>query len=375
MEPTATPRTTPAELQHARFMFNHLPTGSSKREEGPLSAVEQFGPNTHVPHSIATGLARLYREIYGNRYISPLYADPHRIAAEINEGRWHAFVGLDGDGKVAGQVGLMVRPDNTLELGRDVVDPSARLKGSYKQLVRTRARAIQDVIGQAGCSFDYQWAESVTGHEGSQRTYRNTLGFVPCGVGALKYPDVFGRGQRESVVLMVSIIDPTIRDNRPVFVPGSFDEIITDVFTSLGCRRTKRAQPIVPEGLHALRFTVRDKRQVGQIGFDFTLTERGAQFRLNQLDDLVNSIRGSDDVHHFSARMSLQDPRTPALVQLLSADGFTFSHVEPRKSGDLLEVQKLVGNEPIDVKLIDATMERMVRRIEQTRRSNRHHDA
>lgn len=377
MEPTVNSpvKTTPVELTSALFSKGRPHTSTSTKEEGPLSAVEQFGPTSQVPDSIASGLARLYREIYGDRYISPLYADPHRIAAEINEGRWHAFVGLDRDGNVAGQVGLMVRPDNTLELGRDVVDPSARLKGSYKQLVRTRARAIQDIITRAGRPFDYQWAESVTGHEGSQRTYRNTLGFVPCGVGALKYPDVFGRGQRESVVLMVSIIDPTIRNDRPVFVPGSFDEIITDVFVSLGCTRTKRTQPIAPEQLNALQFTVRDKRQVGQISFDFSSAEAGTRFPLKQIDDLVSSMRGSDDVHHFSARMSLQDPRTPALVQLLSADGFTFSHVEPRKGGDILEVQKLVGNEPIDVRLIDVAMERMVRRIEETRQSSRHQES
>lgn len=107
--------------------------------------MQHFGPGNHVDLETAGGIARLYKVIYGDRYISPLYSNPLRICAEINEGRWHAFVGFDVDGVVAGQVGLMIKADATLELGRDVVDPSARLRGSYKQLVRSREGFVDSI--------------------------------------------------------------------------------------------------------------------------------------------------------------------------------------------------------------------------------------
>jgi hypothetical protein len=208
----------------------------------------------------------------------------------------------------------------------------------------------------------------VTGHEGSQRTYKNTLGFVPCGIGALKYPDVFGRGQRESVVLMVKIVNPEIRCDRPLYVPGELNPLVGEIFNNLGCARTFEKTVVAPTGLDTLNFAVRDKRQVGQIGFDFCPEKTDAVHDVTMADDLVRTMRDEDDIHHFSARMSLQDPRTPALARLLAENGFTFSHIEPRGSRDILELQKIVGDEALDVKVIDEAMARMVAQIEATRR-------
>lgn len=372
MQPTHNPAAPP---RRETSVLESLPDHTGQigaTVEGPLHQVQHFGPGNQVDLEIAAGIARLYDVIYGSRYISPLYSNPQRICTEINEGRWHAFVGFDVDGAVAGQVGLMIKADATLELGRDVVDPAARLRGSYKQLVRSREGFIDRIVKSGLHAVEYQWAESVTGHEGSQRTYKNTLGFVPCGVGALKYPDVFGRGQRESVVLMVKVVDPVIRHDRPVYVPGGIRFIVGEIFENLSCVRTFAPQPLIPAGIEQMQFAVRDKRAVGQIGFDFTPEPSDHAHHVVLIDDFVRQMRDEGGIHHFSARLNLQDPRTPALAQLLAADGFTFSHVEPRRSADILELQKLVGDEALDVKVIDQAMERMVRKIEETRRSIRH---
>jgi hypothetical protein len=167
---------------------------------------------------------------------------------------------------------------------------------------------------------------------------------------------------------MVKVVNPEIRRDRPLYVPEGLNILISDIFNNLECARTIEKAPVAPTELDTLNFAVRDKRQVGQIGFDFCPAETDAVHHVTMADDLVKTMRDEDAVHHFSARMSLQDPRTPALARLLAENGFTFSHIEPHGSGDTLELQKIVGDEALDVKVIDEAMERMVKQIEASRR-------
>lgn len=368
MQPSPTPQTSPSSLGQTPLVSAALPvSAASSTILGPLAEVQYFNSARPLPLEAAGQLAGLYQGIYGSRYISPLYSDPKRICAEIGEGRWHACVGFDGDGRIAGQVGAMLRADGTLELGRDVVDPAARMKGSYRQLVLSRQLYIQQLSKSLGLSIDYQWAESVTGHLGSQRTYQNTLGFTPCGLGALKYPDVFGRGQRESVVLMVRLMNPEIQSERPVYLPYSLRDISKGIFDALGCGRLFAPYPVNVTGLERAPFRIRIQPEVGQVSFDFTANSLEATQETGVIPDLILDLRKGDDVQHLSAKLNLQDPLTPMLVGLLELEGFVFGHIEPHLNADVLVLQRPLSDSKLAIELIDPRMCRIQETIETQR--------
>lgn len=357
MEPSQSHHTSPSSLGQNPLASATVPaSAASTGILGPLAEVQYFNSARSLPIEIAEQLAGLYQGIYGCRYISPLYSDPKRICAEISEGRWHACVGFGCDGKVAGQVGAMLRADGTLELGRDVVDPSARMKGSYRQLVLSREHYIQQLTSTLGLNIDYQWAESVTGHLGSQRTYQNTLGFTPCGLGALKYPDVFGRGQRESVVLMVRLMSPAILSERPVYLPFSLREISKGIFDALECQRLFAPYPVNPTGLERTPFVTKIQTEVGQISFDFATKSSGVTREAAIIPDVIAALRQDQAVQHLSAKLNLQDPLTPMLVELLEVEGFVFGHIEPHLQADVLVLQRPLSDSKLAIELIDERM-------------------
>jgi len=143
----------------------------------------------------AEGVAALFREIYGARYVYPEVYLPSFIRARNASGAWHSAVACRA-GQVVGHVALLVKPGvpQYAEIGLAVVRPAATGSQAGVRI----CRHLLDHARRAGMRM--LTAMLVCSHVQSQRL-APPLDFGTTGLLLDYLPSPFGARRRESYVL------------------------------------------------------------------------------------------------------------------------------------------------------------------------------
>jgi GNAT superfamily N-acetyltransferase len=299
----------------------------------------QICNSTNLPSiEIASGIADVYRAVYGEKHPDKDLLNPDAITQKIAHDKLIYAVLQDQNQKVLAVAALaflnyfgtnIEQYGAIRELGKLAVLPEFRKNGYASILTKMRVEHAIELGASSLVSV------AVGSHANSQHTL-SKFGFRPSGVSIRDWQDIFNPEQRESSIFMHKIIDPKIKDSRPIFVPQDLHRVISIAYESLECAREF--------------VQVRDPGNLTPACTSYSLqsdrASSNAQFFLHcpsNIDSLTKSIKQDRfrELKHLSVTLDIGEPQSCTAVSKLLDIGFCFAGVHPFEKTDLLTLQRV----------------------------------
>jgi GNAT superfamily N-acetyltransferase len=285
-----------------------------------------FDRGTPLPFTVACQISRLFRLQYGDNYHTDLLEDPSSISAKVSNGEWIGFVLENEHGELCAHSALLSDGSRSFKFGRSVVHPDYRGLG-YADLL-TDARTLYAKRIGISRVIDTLSTDAVTAHPISQKLFvrRN---FRPSALLIGKLTDYFGKGTRESVVVLTKIQNPAVREERTVHVPECYASIARYLYLQHGCKRSFVTDPgevVVGDVVPYV-----DRRSI-DMGTVIVSGGGGAP--------LLNLVERSHTMPYIAVKLPLTDPGTLHTASQLRDRGFLFGGIEFAVGGDLLILQR-----------------------------------
>ncbi|PIN76042.1 hypothetical protein COV18_01310 [Candidatus Woesearchaeota archaeon CG10_big_fil_rev_8_21_14_0_10_37_12] len=300
----------------------------------------------------AEAIAEIFQQTYGDRYPFKEYYDPERWTAMLAETGAVSFV-AEFQKEIVGHGGLYFSDTNPVEFRRTAIKPGARgERTSYKLLRQRQLHALSK--GRAVFT-----SELVTSHIGSQKTLENE-GFLPVGILFGIYADMFGVGQKETIV--PHYWDPYGKlrndEERRIYVPDSARELVDYVCASMQLPRAISEGDALPS-----RGTTRINRKTDVISHRASIITESPGTR----GDLEAQLRTQTDIleregaTYIHADVNLQHVCAPDVINALEEFGYFPAAYLPAFEGgeattervDVLRMTKITNS--IDEKLLKLT--------------------
>ncbi|WCO67741.1 hypothetical protein PO878_03255 [Iamia majanohamensis] len=326
--------TVAAEVARDPAHLAHLVDEETPTEESPDLPAPRFA---RLARRHLDSLARCTWRVYGHSYVARFLYHPEETWKMVEAGRLHSIVALDADDEVVGHVGIELERagaavgDATLAL----VDPRYRghhvLRGT--QAVRRQVMDDLDLLGTL--------AEAVTPHTITQRTRVEggatetgiLLGFIPATMTYRGFSADVQGSSRQSAVLSYAPLRPG--PARTVHPPAAYRDVVLDCYARMGLVRTE-GTPRAGTGTTRLDVVADGPRslatiEVAAVGAD---AAHVVDLRRREL-----CAAGTEVVH---AELPLDDPGTPAAVEVLRDRGFRYAGFVPDlRDADVLRLQYL----------------------------------
>jgi len=299
----------------------------------------QIYNSTNLPSAeIASGIADVYRAVYGENHPDKDLLNPAAISQKIARDTLIYAVIQDQDQQVVAVAALaylncfgtnVEQYGAIKELGKLAVLPEFRKNGYASILTKMRVEHAIELGASSLVSV------AVGSHANSQHTLSKN-GFRPSGVSIRDWQDIFDPEQRESSIFMHKIIDPKIKDSRQIFVPQDLHRVVSIAYESLECERefvqAKEPGNLTPA---CTSYSLQSDR-----------ASSNAQFFLHcpsNIDSLTKSIKQDRlrELKHLSVTLDIGEPQSCAAVSKLLDIGFCFAGVHPFEKTDLLTLQRV----------------------------------
>ncbi|MHB8910829.1 MAG: GNAT family N-acetyltransferase [Syntrophales bacterium] len=284
----------------------------------------------------APGVARLFREVYGEGYPIDIYYDPERLIEENAAGRVLSSVARTQDGKVVGHDALVLldRATGLYENAAGMVSPACRGQGVFFRLMKhnifdhAKRFGLQEILGEPVCNH-LQLQKMCL-----QLGYRETgmeVDLMP----AAAYTKERSAQGRVSVLLGYFLHNPV---PRTVFLPPVYRDELEYLYAGTGVDRTftetKGGLPAAGDSqgkMVTFGFAQVARISIHRIGSDFEA------FILRLEDEACNK---STEV--FQVWLPLTSPFASAATDILRAHDYFIGGLLPGwVGGDGLLMQKV----------------------------------
>jgi anti-sigma regulatory factor (Ser/Thr protein kinase)/GNAT superfamily N-acetyltransferase len=315
-------------------------------DQTPPAPAQQYVIRRMIPEE-AVQVSQLMYRAYGNTYFNDDVYYPERVAAQNAHEAVLSFVAVGADGRVAGHYALELnQPGPVAEGGQAVVDPAHRGRGLLEKL-KAAALAAAKQHGLTGW-----YADAVAVHTMTQKSNATHGGVVTAADLAIaprteSFRELaVSQPQRVTCLLYFHWLE----EPRPriVSVPARHREIVTDIYTRLGCpvEFHDAADPAGHGTLTVQMETGGAKAflRAGELGADTVHLIAHAK------RELVERSR----MEAVYVELPLHDQGTARVAERLEGEGFGFIGIAPHfdAAGDLLRLAYLVEpqqREPIKV--------------------------
>ncbi len=287
----------------------------------------------------APGVARLFREVYGEGYPIRAYYDPARLIAENAAGRILSNVARTPDGQVVAHNALVLLDAGArlYENAAGAVLPAFRGQGIFFQVMEhsirevARAFAVEEILGEPVCN-----------HLQIQKMclkldYRETgleVELMPAAAYSAK------RSARGRVSVLLGYFRHRPMPQR-VHLPPVYGEALGYLYSGLGLERAfaeaaEEALPVAGESLGGLELF--DFAQVARIAVE----RIGADFEAFLARQEGRAAEKATEV--FQLWLPLASPSVAAAAQILRRRGYFIGGLLPGGAGgDRLLMQKVRG--------------------------------
>lgn len=327
---------------------NHVAQSGKKLllfAEAPPRAPEQEYQIRRMQAGDAEQISQLIYRAYGSSYFNRDVYYPERVAALNRSGEVVSFVASGRDGRLVGHYALeRNQPGPVAEGGQAVVDPAHRgrhLLDRLKEAAIVEAKAL----GLAGMYADAVTLHTLTQQSNLRHGARPVCADLGIAPDTETFKGIAASSQRISCLLY--FLGFREARERRVFVPARFREPIKRIYDGIQWPVDfGEAAPATEEhGTLTVRFDAGAglaRFQVSRIGKDTPAALRHGKREL---------LEGSHADALF-VDLPVADPATPAVVQALEEEGFSFAGLAPDFSpeGDLLRLLYLtrpLNREPI----------------------------
>ncbi len=307
-------------------------------EEPPLAPEQDYEIRLMRPEE-AVQVSQLMYKAYGSSYFNRDVYYPERVAALNASGEVVSFVAIDASGNLVGHYALERNQEGLVaEGGQAVVDPAHRgrhLLNRLKDTVLTHARGL-GLIGVFG--------DAVTVHTITQKSdiaYGAHLACANLGISPKTEAfRGFGSIQPQRVTCLLYFLWLLPPAARTVFVPEHHQEAVAKLYANLQCPVAfGPSAPPEGHGELAIQFdsgAAKAMLHVPQIGQDTAASIRHAKRELIE--------RSHAEVLYVE--LPLSQPGTPAVMEALEKEGFSFIGIAPHfsTSGDLVRMVYLIDD-------------------------------
>lgn len=282
-------------------------------------------------------LISLIRRCYGETYIDPSFYRPATVKELLRRGCLHSIGAFAEDGQLVGHMGISLRPYGgiTADAGMTLVDPAFRGRGIARRVAMGLAQQSM-ALGLVGV-HDYP----VTVHAATQRIGAgfvvNTglmLANMPADVEFQEMENPVEGARTSSLVRWIPF---SLAPQRKVHLPAPYREQIEALYAEAYLSRTIfEPDNRIGGGASELDCSYDGRRQTLRIAVTRAGRDLGAK--------VDAEIRGSVDRGSLIAHVDLRlgDAVTPAAVEMLRAQGFSFAGLLPEfRDGDVLRMQWL----------------------------------
>ena len=307
----------------------------------------QYELSTVTPAD-AEAIAKLIYRTYDYTYAKEDLYYPDRISRALEEGSKFGVLLRTDHGRPVGYFAVLQSSDSDIgEVGEAVVAPNHRRRGLMKRMLKAlideaEGRGLLGVFGEAVTVHDI--SQRVNQHFGMESTAL-LLGIFP----SERFLGLTEKCEHPiTVVIDFRPLDPY--DTVAPYLPAPYADLLTQIYETLGATvvaPSDAALPVdsLPDATH-LDAQIHYKYHhvifvVDTIGAD--LTDQVVQ-ALDDLDD--------EQMHVAFVDVLLNDPHTPAAVQLLQDAGFVFAGLMPHfhQGHDYLRMQRpLVPLDPSEM--------------------------
>lgn len=184
----------------------------------------------------ASGVARLFLQVYGKGYPVDLYYDPQRLLQANLEGDTLSQIASDETGRVVGHCALYRSAPNArlLELGAGLVHPDTRGKGTIAELLRELIVRARD-----GRLADWLFAEAVCNHTTTQRVV-DAAGFIDTALEVDLMPAAAYSKEASAVGRVSTLLSffPLADGGAKVYLPEPYADELRTLYAALGAPRT-----------------------------------------------------------------------------------------------------------------------------------------
>lgn len=286
----------------------------------------------------APGVARLFRQVYGEAYPVKTYYQPDQLVAENAAGRIISSVARTQDGGIAGHDALiLLDPGIRLyENAAGMVLPECRGGGIFFRLINhsvsdaAKRFGVEEIIGEPVCNH-LQLQKMC-----SQIGYRETGLEVDLMPASAYTKEQSARG-RVSVLLGYFLHKP---EPRTVYPPPAYRDALEYLYSGLEFERTlaETAGDLPAAGNSRGEMDVFDFAQVARIAIHHI----GQDFA-----GFISQLEGralNRNVEIFQVWLPLTSPPVIAATDLLRSRGYFIGGILPgRAGGDGLMMQKVLG--------------------------------
>lgn len=314
-------------------------------EQPPLAPAQAYEIRRMQPEE-AVQVSQLIYKAYGPSYFNRDVYYPDRVAALNAHGEVSSFVAVDAAGRLVGHYALEFNQDGPVaEGGQAVVDPAHRGRHLLDRLKEAAMAAAREK------GLEGMYADAVTVHVFTQKSNIQHGARPTCAnLGIAPQKECFKaiaatQAQRVSCLMyFLRLRDP---EPRTLHAPLRHQEALAKIYAGLGWPVTFAPDAVTSElhGEVTVKFdsgAARAMLRAGRIGRDTAAALRHAKRELIE----------HSHAEVLFAELPLNQPGTPALVESLEADGFSFAGLAPHFSadGDLLRMVYLTDDlqrEPI----------------------------
>lgn len=314
----------------------------------PSKPAPQAAPSTQVTFSvevydanklpdIATvqAVGPLFHRIYADRYVVPAFSDPQIYLDELKTGKSISIIVRDSNNQIVGHGALLQLGDKVTELGRLVVDQTARGHNLGKVVKDEAVKQLYLLHGRGGCDVGY--TEALTCHFVTQKMFA-AMDWKPTAIFDRKYTDFLGTGHRETVLRMGLVFNPDIKLDREVYLPQDYAAIGDAIYRNSECVRTVAHGPKQTPAAPAGSGVVIDEYELPPFGASTINAEPGRD-KDQLLQDVADQF--AKGAQHVSVRLDATHPGSVEQANHLRQHGFYFAGLEMQSSKDYLVLQKM----------------------------------
>ena len=299
-------------------------------------AHERFDIDIFHP-SDATGVAELFRTVYGEGYPVKLVYNPSELTAAFNAKENIPVVARTAAGKIIGYCGIYRSAPNRniYEAGQGLVNPEYRGSGVNTEIL---VYVIEKLAVELG--IDALFGEAVCNHVYMQKTCCN-VGYIETGIEvdlmpAEAYAKEKSASGRVAAMPVFRIYKP---EEQTVYLPAVYKDHLHYLYEGLDAPRVFAisGENRKPEGKTAQTTQIFDFAQVARIAFSHI----GADFE-GALDDLEKNLLGHG-IAVIQLWLKLDTPWISNITKLLRKGGYFFGGLLPGWFGaDAILMQKIV---------------------------------
>lgn len=296
----------------------------------------------------ALEVARCAYDAYGYSYVYETIYVPERFEALNQSNSIRSFVAVDDDGNIAGHASLVLAENHPGLADLAMVMTRKHYRGHN---IATRlADACIEEARQSGLAGVY--IESVTSHVYTQK-FSHKLGMKDCGFLLAHAPASLSfKGidedihPRQSIVLAYLNVDQTA-PVRAVFAPADMRELLQDIYSQLGLKRSFADSPADSSEKDSEEFADKRAEVHAALHTDLEIgTLEVRQCGQGAMEQIASNVRGfiQHGIQVVECFLCLDDPGTPALYEQMLEHRFFVTGVLPNPlAGDKLVLQRLEG--------------------------------